>query len=220
MKTRIVGDIHANFNNYKLIIDPALTKIERSIQLGDFGFGFFGHTKEKEVETFFKNNPQHYFIRGNHDHPEKCEVQSNFIQSGIHIDFPNTFFVNGAWSIDKAYRTAGIDWWDNEEHSYKELDILIEQYGDTKPEVVISHDCPTMVSYNMFVRNGKSLGGNVLCLTKTGEALQNMFEIHQPKFWFFGHWHMTKTFEMNGTIFHCLGIDDFVDFDFQNQQYC
>jgi hypothetical protein len=212
MKTRLVGDIHANFCNYKQIVQP----VERSIQLGDFGFGFFDYDCHQEVASYFQNHPHHHFIRGNHDCPEICEAQPNFIQSGIHHDFPNMFFVNGAWSIDRDFRTPGYDWWSNEEHSYRQLEHLIEQYAHVKPDVMISHDCPTIVAYHMFVRNGQSIGGKALYLSRTGEALQQMFEIHQPKFWFFGHWHMTKSFEMNGTQFQCLGIDDFVDFDFEN----
>lgn len=31
-----------------------------------------------------------------------------------------------------------------------------------------------------------------------------MLEIHRPKVWVFGHYHIDKDFELNGTRFICL----------------
>ena len=41
--------------------------------------------------------------------------------------------------------------------------------------------------------------------TRTSQALQRMFEEWQPKFWLFGHYHVTKCFKLGNTEFQCLG---------------
>jgi hypothetical protein len=38
----------------------------------------------------------------------------------------------------------------------------------------------------------------------TGWALQELYNIHQPKLWIFGHWHRSKTIQHGKTKFMCL----------------
>lgn len=213
-KKRIIGDIHGKWYEYQLITRP----IEHdSIQVGDFGIGFNGPYWHETVNDFH-NSGQHRFIRGNHDSPDVCrEEMVGYIKDGTIEN--NVMHIGGAWSIDWGYRTEGVSWWRDEELSHSELNQLIDVYSVMQPDIMITHDAPTLASYRMFVKNGNTLGGKTLHLTRTGEALQAMFEIHQPKFWFFGHWHNTIEMDIDGTHFHCLGELDFVDFDFENMEY-
>jgi hypothetical protein len=119
-------------------------------------------------------------------------------------------FIGGAWSIDHAWRVEGIDWWRDEELSIQELNDLIEVYGDLKPKVMVTHDAPTNATYEMFVSKGLALGDKQIN-TRTGDAFQTMFEIHQPELWVFGHWHVTKSQVINGTKFQCLAELDYID---------
>jgi len=213
MITRIVGDIHGKYSDYQMFVNPESQKVQRSIQLGDFGVGFsqgdYWHNRVND----FHSNGNHTFIRGNHDDPVMCKTKMvGYIPDGSTDG--NTFHINGAWSIDKAYRTPGRDWWEGEESSYQELDKIVELYKTIKPNVVISHDCPSSAAFEMFLGHGKHQYH-----TRTADALQAMYEAHQPKFWFFGHWHITKEWDSNGTHFHCLGELDFVDFDFDKLEY-
>lgn len=204
--TRIIGDIHGHWYNYAL-----LTKnIEHnSIQVGDFGIGFNG-TYWHDRANKHHATKQHRFIRGNHDNPNMCrEDMVGYIPDGTIEN--DVMYLGGAWSIDWQYRTEGIDWWRDEELTYRELDELISVYEVVKPRVMITHDCPTIAAYYMFIKTGNSIGGNNLKLTRTGEALQTMFELHQPENWYFGHWHETKTMKINGTTFQCIGIDNYID---------
>lgn len=207
MLTRLIGDIHGNFYDYQLLTQP----IEHnSIQVGDFGIGFGQGDYWNEKVNDHQRSGQHRFIRGNHDSPELCRTEMvGWIPDGTVEN--DVMFIGGAWSIDHQWRTDGIDWWRDEECSYSQLNQFIDTYAIMRPRVVISHDCPTLTAYNMFVKHGQSIGGKSLHLTRTGEAFQTMFETHQPEEWYFGHWHQTKTFTMEGTKFQCLGIDDFVD---------
>lgn len=213
--TRIIGDIHGkiyDYRSYALVAGVRARHIvepERSIQVGDFGIGFFSDFwHEKEVE-WQKEHPQHRFIRGNHDDPALCKTMPGYIEDGTVEG--DVMFIGGAWSIDHAWRTPGLDWWPDEELSYEELDKLGAKYCLVKPRVMITHDCPTSVAWEMFLSKGLGLGDNKLIKTRTGEALQSMFEFHQPELWVFGHWHNTRKLEMNGTTFQCLGELDFVD---------
>ena len=211
---RIIGDIHGKWYDYQVITES----VENSIQVGDFGIGFAGDYWHDRVHDYHNENRGHRFIRGNHDNPQKCRSEMNgYIDDGTIEN--DVMFLGGAWSIDYEWRVEGQDWWRDEELSYEELDRMISLYEVARPSVMITHDCPTSVSYEMFVKQGKTLAGQKQFITRTGEALQRMFEIHQPKFHFFGHWHHTKEMDINGTHFHCLGECDFVDFDLEKKEY-
>ena len=212
---RLVGDIHGkiyDYRSYALVTGVRGRQIvqpEYSVQVGDFGIGFFSpFWHEKEIE-WQKQHPQHRFIRGNHDDPAKCKTMPGYIEDGTVEN--DVMYIGGAWSIDHAWRTPGIDWWPDEELSYEELDKLVTKFGQVKPRVVISHDCPTEVAWEMFLSKGLGLGGNEQIKTRTGEALQAMFDIHKPEFHFFGHWHNTRRMNIKGTEFQCLGELDFID---------
>lgn len=214
-RTRIIGDIHGDFYIYRMLLDDW---DGQSIQVGDFGIGFAGDYWHENVNDFHKNT-NHSFIRGNHDNPDMCKKEMiGCIADGTVKD--DVMYIGGAWSIDQNTRTPGLDWWRDEQLSQSELDMLIDVYATVKPRVMITHDCPTLAAYYMFIKDGHSISQRTMYLTRTGEALQRMFEIHQPEFHFFGHWHITKQMEINGTKFHCLGINDYVDFDLENMCYC
>jgi len=202
-KTRLIGDIHGDLSAYEKIIEGS----DNSIQIGDFGIGFAGdywHEKVADLHT----NPNRRFIRGNHDDPGRCRETAGWIPDGTVQD--DVMFIGGAWSIDAGRRVEGVSWWRDEENSWEDFYRFIDIYAQVKPRVLITHDCPTEISKTMFIDSGLSLGDTAF-KTRTGTALQNMFELHQPEQWYFGHWHHTKTYLENDTKFMCLGIDDFID---------
>lgn len=108
---RIIGDVHAKFDEYFDIAKG----VERSVQVGDFGVGFF------KDEDYARHNlsvlgQDHRFIRGNHDDPQKCKTFSNYIVDGfVHEDI---MFVGGAKSVDAINRVEGTSWWKDEELDY------------------------------------------------------------------------------------------------------
>lgn len=213
--TRIVGDIHGNFNEYSFynlgvgrtrhMGDPVPPM--RSVQVGDFGIGFYTPYWHDSVNDWMIKNPGHRFIRGNHDDPAMCKKMAGYIgDSKIEDD---VMYIGGAWSIDHAWRTPGKDWWPDEELSIETLNTLIDIYRLAKPRVMITHDCPTAIAWDMFVSrwNGEQIK------TRTGEALQAMWETHKPEMWFFGHWHETRDLTLHGTKFQCVGANEYVDVD-------
>lgn len=207
--TRLIGDKHGLWNDYQTVING----VENSIQLGDFGIGLGAGDYWHDRVNDTIGNTGHRFIRGNHDNPEKCKDMLSWIPDGTVEN--DVMFIGGAWSIDADYRIPGHDWWAAEQLSESELRTLHDVYVATKPRVMLTHDCPTLAAYYMFIRAGLRTYGNssTLHLTRTGEALQRMFEVHQPEFWYFGHWHHTKRMQIDRTVFQCLGELDYIDVD-------
>lgn len=206
MKTRIIGDIHGKLGEYKQIIESA----DASIQVGDFGIGFNGDCWHDEVNELHANN-QHRFIRGNHDDPQMCVGMSGWIPD-MTVE-GDVMFLGGAWSIDGTYRqSCGLHWWPEEELSPKELYRAVDLYEKIKPRIMITHDCPESIATKMFFDHGLTLSGRQYP-TRTGSALQSMLEIHQPKQWYFGHYHHTIQHQEGITSFQCIGESDFVDVD-------
>lgn len=202
----LIGDVHGKWNSY---IDKVKDH-EASIQLGDFGIGFAREDtmKKAKLDKFFAENTGHRFIRGNHDNPEVCKHHPNYIANGT---FENgMMFIGGAFSIDKAWRIAGEDWWEGEEDSYQELMDLIVQYENNKPSIMITHDAPDTVArqmFNFYTASNES---------RTRSAFETMFEIHKPDAWFFGHWHKTKDLNVLGTEFVCLDELNTYDLDLKH----
>jgi hypothetical protein len=199
VKLRIVGDIHGKFDAFCHLT----LKDVRVFQLGDFGLGFGPAPKD------FGDNVK--FIRGNHDSPQECQAHKNYAgEFGYWPEF-KLFFMGGAFSIDHAWRRSAMKqlhypliWWPDEELSVEQLEEAKKLYLEYKPEVVVTHDCPSLVSRILL---GELLIGfrpEKLVRTRTGDVLQSMFALHQPKQWFFGHYHVDKTFTVEGTEFVCL----------------
>ena len=211
MELRIIGDVHGKFQEY-----IALTKgCDYSIQVGDMGFDY------SELRAINQDN--HKFIGGNHDNYDKYYaspyvIKTTATRSGSKdfgtathggLDF---FFVRGGFSIDWKQRQRSFlmggakTYWDNEELSIEEMEMALWQYQKMKPDVVITHECPRSISKH--VGDNKILGmfgyNPDRFTTKTSELLEMMFQYHQPKMHFFGHYHVPFNKIINGTRFICL----------------
>jgi len=210
--TRLIGDIHGCVNDYKAY---AIDKFEGpTIQIGDFGIGFGQGDYWHESVDDFHTRGGHRFIRGNHDNPGMCKTMSSWIKDGTVEN--DVMFIGGAWSIDNPdappgwyKRTAGYDWWPEEELSQEELERMIDIYSTVRPRVMITHDCPNIVSREMFFNSGFLKGPEYP--NRTSAVFTRMLDIHQPDEWYFGHWHKTMQYKYGRALFHCIGILDYVD---------
>jgi predicted phosphodiesterase len=208
MLLRFIGDIHGDFAGYNAMQVKPREGI--SIQVGDFGFGF---SDTDLIDTYGPN----FVIRGNHDDPSLFELYDRKLSSGVQsIVYRETtgefnklpmFVVNGAYSVDKMQRTEGFDWWSNEEHSISQLNDLIDIYEQAKPEIVVSHDCPTQVR----PLSEKLLDYGWGSPSRTSAALQSMLYIHKPKLWVFGHYHQDMDELIDGTRFICVNKNTYID---------
>lgn len=209
---RIVGDIHGKIIQYLDVIEGA----DESIQIGDFGMGFltpYQMTRAKESQEEGK----HRFIRGNHDDPALCHSMPGWIEDGHYDAKRDMMFVGGAWSIDGDYRRAHdarfgtTSWWEDEELSSRELFRIHNKYVKNKPKIMITHDAPMEAAKKMFFDTEYR---HILCPqehTRTADALQEMFYVHKPDVWIFGHWHISARTVIDGTEFICLAELEHLD---------
>jgi len=197
MKYRFIGDCHGKIEAYKNLLKKYPT-----IQLGDLGFNY----------TFLADidSDQHKFIAGNHDHHMDKYHRSHYL--GDYGLYDNMFFLSGAFSIDSKYRTPGYDFFINEELSPIQLEYALKLYLESKPDIVISHDCPSIVPIR---RSGvlTRYGINEDYVSNTVTCMDVMFKLHQPKFWIFGHHHKSYDEIINKTRFKCLNELEFFDFE-------
>lgn len=186
----LVGDIHGKFQKLYKILD--VTK-NRMIALGDIGIGFGD-------DPLFPNHFQ--FIHGNHDNPDLCKYYSGFLGRYGYDSVTEIFHVSGAESVDKDHRIPGATWWYNEQLNIQEMDDCLELYRKTKPKIVLSHDAPFFL-YPELLHAGGHSGKSKRNLTNT--LLETMFESHQPKEWYFGHFHVSYGITYQECMFQCLG---------------
>jgi Calcineurin-like phosphoesterase len=194
----VIGDVHGKVETYQKIIQR-MPEGQRSVQIGDMGLGFKGVGLHEMPDC-------HKWFRGNHDNPEKCRANKNYLGDYGYLPEDKLFWLGGAFSIDRDYRVEGVSWWRDEELSIEELGKAVNLYEETKPEYVLSHECPSEAAKFMLQSLGIRSTAND-ANSRTAQALQIMYEIHQPKEWVFGHWHVDKTFHLkqdSRTEFHCV----------------
>ena len=203
---RFIGDVHGKFGRYNDILSKSTTP---TIQVGDFGTGF---TDPSHIPRHSMIMGGHRYVRGNHDNPDLCKKDDLCITDGTTEVLSNgvrIMYIGGAWSIDYAHRQTGINWWPDEELTIPELDKIVDDYIDFKPDVVISHDCPQDVSYELFLKDTS----RPIYKTRTGQALGIMWSSFKPKLWIFGHWHESKQEILQTTKFVCLNELETYDVD-------
>jgi hypothetical protein len=194
-KVRFIGDIHAKIPEYLAITDTC----ERSVQVGDFGVGFYPTYMLDPWELA----PKHRFIRGNHDDPGMCPKLPNWIPDGTLED--GIMYIGGAWSIDHAWRMEGVDWWRDEEVSMSRFQEIIDLAIRAKPRVMVTHDCPTRIVPELFYQEPIN--------TLTQNALERIREEIEPEYWVFGHWHKNVMQSIGGTTFICLAELSYIDLE-------
>lgn len=210
MKTRFIGDVHGLKYDLGILLDNIPEDVNSVVQVGDMGVGFGqdDYWHESLDDMIEKANGR--FIRGNHDNPANCKTMKTWIPDGLVEN--DVMFIGGAWSIDYQWRTEGLNFWKDEELSYEELERLIDVYNLVRPSIMVTHDCPLSVSNKLFIESGNSFS-NQQFKTRTGMALEAMFEINKPKVWLFGHWHHNADEVIDGTRFICLDELSYADVD-------
>jgi len=182
----LIGDPHDQLQEWFLIANSNPDKT--TIALGDCAVGFKDYREElKQIPGNAK------FLCGNHGNPQECKKYPNWL--GRFGFFENIFFIDGAKSIDKQYRTEGVSWWRDEELSAVEFRECFELYADTKPNIVISHAAPSCVVPHM-VQDPYS--------SSTEKFLNELWLYHKPELWIYGHYHKSFELQLDKTKFKCL----------------
>lgn len=148
-----------------------------------------------------------YFCDGNHEDHDSLDKlnDADEIMPGVFFkkrssmltlpDGRTVLFIGGADSIDKKYRTQGVDWFPQEMISYRDIDRL----PDCKIDIVISHTCPEVGMY--YMDHMKETFKD-----SSRAALDYVLERYNPSLWFFGHFHQYKKFQFKDTVFYALDM--------------
>ena len=188
MSITLIGDIHGKQLQYiKLTEENPYT-----IALGDIGFNYDHMSLIDPVN--------HKILGGNHDNYDKIHLLPHYLGDFgfTELNGVKFFFVRGALSIDKHLRTEGKNWWRREQLTIAEGEAAIDLYIQEKPEIVLTHDCPFSIVPLVLTNDYKKIP------SLTNQLLQTMYELHQPKQWFFGHHHNNRFVETGHTIFRCV----------------
>lgn len=193
---RFIGDVHGKFRAYTAIAEAAT----ESIQVGDFGVGF---GLDAPVV-----GPKHHFIRGNHDNPEECNNHIAYLGDfGIDFGmFGNIFFAGGAFSIDKEWRTPGLDWWAGEELTEEQRQKAGDIYVKNKPPIVVTHCCPAEAQTELFHFPNEYPNPTIYFLS-------SLLIFHKPKVWIFGHYHRSVDRVLDGVRYIGLNELKYIDLD-------
>jgi len=208
---RYIGDVHGKYRQYRKIIK----EVDASIQVGDMGVGFYSFPhRDPQANPPHDLMVQHNarFIRGNHDNPAVCKNQTQWIPDGYYDPATGTMFIGGADSIDKALRIKDYSWWDDEELDYSTLNKLVDSYEDYKPRIMVTHDAPYLIAAEV-IRPMLMQHYAKFEATRTRQAFQQMFQLHQPELWIFGHYHVSFDHTINGTRFICLAELEYKDIE-------
>ncbi len=201
MKLLLIGDVHGRLQELDALCANSkhaggASAGHRVVQVGDLGLGFRG-IEESELPTHMQ------FLRGNHDNPSLAHALPGYLGDFGYWPEADAFFLSGAWSIDRPWRTEGVDWWREEQLSLAQLQDAYDLYLEVKPRLVISHDCPPAVFEAM--PDSSKLSKRTI-LTRTTQAMALMLEEHTPELWVFGHHHQAWQGKVSGTHFRCLDI--------------
>lgn len=200
-KIRLIGDIHGNYPFYRKQIQQADKDGISTIQIGDFGLGFNPARDLEVTQNYGIDWSAHKFIRGNHDDPKVCNNHPGYLGDFGYIEEYDLFYISGAASIDKQYRTKDVNWWEKEELTSDQMDECSELYFEKKPRTVIAHDVPVTVTRDIFYLQDK---GIERFPNRTSYFLDYLFNGHKPADYYFGHYHLDYQKQINGTRFTCV----------------
>ena len=224
-----IGDVHGKFNllsqRMKEITD-GVTGVN-FVQVGDFGIGFEHPRNDfKELsrlnDILIDRSSMMYIIRGNHDNPsfwhKGCGFSFSNIQfvsdgSTLQIDDMVCYFAGGAYSVDRARRHQGIDYWsgelfvDSSDELHQKIDVLFthDVYHPCSPFTIYGSE-----TVRYFQSEDPFLIGDLQKSQIRMEELYNKILNTNPTFtWYHGHYHESHVTNNNEQITHSLSELEF-----------
>lgn len=205
-KVALCGDWHGNIGRalraLNVMADHGVTT---AVHVGDFLFGYDGGFTSSTIavsDLASELGITLMFIDGNHD--DHDFLQSELTRPGFarladslwHIrrgtvwDWRGKRWVGlgGAGSIDKNYRTPGLDFWDAEVVTHGQVLAALSTLGDDQPDVIVTHEKPKFAPPVVPIRSfGTDIDRHI---RGTPELLQYL---GTPKVWAYGHYHVRDT---------------------------
>ena len=201
----VTGDTHGNYTKLIDYCDEHLSQGDYIIVCGDFGIMFSNTEACKEQFTSLLNKPYTIcFVDGNHENFDylnsfpvetwKCGKVHQVAPNLYHlmrgqvfcIEDKTIFTFGGAESIDKAYRTPKISWWEEEMPNDAEMKEAIINLGhyNNKVDYILTHALPTSQLPYCSCILGFNMRGDELT-----DFLDKIDSKTKFKRWYCGHYH-------------------------------
>lgn len=212
----ITGDIHGDPRDLLRFSEAhSLTADDTIIVLGDTGFNFYLHGRDRKAKKLAARIPATLLcIHGNHEArpqslPELYHEEQRFGGAVMTEDaFPNILFavdgeiydiegfstiaIGGAYSIDAQWRREnGIPWFPDEQPSAqtKQRAERVLSERSWKVDVVLSHTCPAKYTPTETYFPG-------IDQSKVDKSTENWLDTIEDRLtyqrWYCGHWHINK----------------------------
>jgi len=213
-KIMLLGDTHGNERWTCWLIDQAYEAgVDGILQLGDFGYwprNEWGKSFLKWVEqTLAEHDLPLWFIDGNHeDHdclkstvsqpgPLALTDHITYLPRGTRWQWGNRTWIaiGGATSVDRHYRTEGVNWFPGEFMTQEQQDSII---AAGHADIVVAHDAPWGVRflanhYKLWVPPAERGGWPADTLLDSDSHMRKMAALAlalRPSVWFHGHHHI------------------------------
>lgn len=230
----VVGDTHANWPATKSMLNrhlryPENVFVKHVLQVGDFGYWPRQSGWHNALGEFLAERNVHlHFADGNHEdhemldqlHAENGGLDQVAVDEAEHVwhwrrgsvwsfhGFRVMFF-GGAASVDRSFRTPGLDWFSEElprSLDYEYAFSNVELGGQV--DFVVAHDTPEFAppTYDRH-QEAQWPAIDIQSSKQVRRELAQLFEVAQPKVWFAGHHHRRESVTARGCQFEVMGCD-------------
>ncbi|WP_336716273.1 metallophosphoesterase family protein [Arthrobacter sp. USHLN218] len=199
----VAGDWHGDVPWMRAVVDAAAAAgAELILHVGDLAVLWPGRDKGKFDRRLQQRlelrDMRLVFVDGNHDNHQELRLlqlddeglaplrpRIRYLPRGARFTYAGLTIagLGGAYSIDQEWRTAGKDWWPDEDVTDEDVDRLIAG-GPT--DILVTHDVP----YGVRVKSDLHLPPKVLEASEATRArLRRAVDALRPASVFAGHWH-------------------------------
>lgn len=220
-----LGDHHGDWREIFYLIDKYEIKNSYIFSVGDLGIGFqykeeFEHKLSNHLDEQFRERNINFFgIRGNHDNPaffnEKRIILNNFelIKDYSVFEYKDRSIqlIGGAVSIDRTGRKVGVSHWEDE-------GVVFNRDACQKVDILVTHTAPSYCfpqQFNEIVYGWAREDAYLLeDLTDERAVMDEIFKRCSPKYHYYGHFHSSRTEEINNCEHRLLNINEFYEFKY------
>lgn len=220
-KVAFAGDWHGNYHwAVKAVKWAREQNVEVILHTGDFG-AFFHQRDNRFVtalhEALVEAGIVLLFVDGNHDNHPVLNARPKHPASGLRFVTSHIYFiprgfrwnwgglewmgVGGAHSVDRKWRTEGVDWWPTELITQDQFDSIRAGVGKRGPvDVMITHDAPLGAAIPF---RGEPMfdPAEILLSQLHRKRMQEIVDVAQPGLLVHGHYHLFYSHALKGDGF-------------------
>jgi len=152
-KIIFIGDVHGEWRQLEYVLNKIVERQHNPdaiIQVGDFGWNFYGNDTWVPDQELMENLPFPMIaIDGNHENFDLLEKNNGWgVNYFRHVKRGEVFQVGnitcmgfgGATSIDRHHRIQGQTWWPQENITYRQVNEALNYAG--KIDLIVTHEKP------------------------------------------------------------------------------